>query len=158
MDITNATCAWCHHLVLPDTNHGENICTPRIAVGSAFAALAHLFPTALAAAVRREATLAKLSGLVGRPLTLNEHGAVSLTAAEVERLKDQMPPPTPPSARLDLHWLDGIPIHLAAPTAQDEPQRVLCPECRAGKHTVCAGFAFDANDDEIDCQCKECTP
>lgn len=33
------------------------------------------------------------------------------------------------------------------------PRDLLCPECEAGKHRACAGFAFDADDQETDCQC-----
>lgn len=30
-----------------------------------------------------------------------------------------------------------------------------CPECRAGKHANCPGFAFDEADVEIPCPCGE---
>lgn len=30
-----------------------------------------------------------------------------------------------------------------------------CPECRAGKHANCPGFAFDETDVEIQCPCGE---
>ncbi|WP_394685354.1 hypothetical protein [uncultured Microbacterium sp.] len=33
------------------------------------------------------------------------------------------------------------------------PARIVCPECVAGKHTSCAHFGFDADDEETDCQC-----
>lgn len=31
----------------------------------------------------------------------------------------------------------------------------MCPDCRDGKHQNCAGFAFDADDNETTCACKE---
>ncbi len=33
------------------------------------------------------------------------------------------------------------------------PARIVCPECVAGKHTSCAHFGFDSDDEETDCQC-----
>jgi hypothetical protein len=30
-----------------------------------------------------------------------------------------------------------------------------CPECRQGKHDLCAGFAFDDNDEMVPCPCAE---
>jgi len=30
-----------------------------------------------------------------------------------------------------------------------------CPECRAGKHTNCVGWALDENDQETACPCAE---
>ena len=34
---------------------------------------------------------------------------------------------------------------------------LLCPECRDGKPWNCAGFAFDADDNETPCQGTEPT-
>ena len=33
----------------------------------------------------------------------------------------------------------------------------VCPECVAGKHSSCTHFAFDADDEEVDCRCG-CKP
>lgn len=35
----------------------------------------------------------------------------------------------------------------------EAPERIVCPECAAGKHSSCAHFGFDAADEETDCQC-----
>lgn len=32
----------------------------------------------------------------------------------------------------------------------------ICPECAAGKHLNCAGFAYDSHDREVACMCT-CT-
>lgn len=29
----------------------------------------------------------------------------------------------------------------------------ICPECAAGKHLICAGFAYDEHDYEVACMC-----
>ena len=34
----------------------------------------------------------------------------------------------------------------------------MCPECEAGKHLSCAGFAYDEFDREIPCGCPHCNP
>jgi hypothetical protein len=34
----------------------------------------------------------------------------------------------------------------------------MCPDCRDGKHNTCAGFAFDANDNDVPCRCHRCHP
>jgi hypothetical protein len=34
----------------------------------------------------------------------------------------------------------------------------MCPDCRAGKHPNCAGFAFDENDQQVPCPCRRCHP
>lgn len=34
----------------------------------------------------------------------------------------------------------------------------MCPECREGKHHNCAGFAFNANDEQVPCPCHKCHP
>jgi len=30
----------------------------------------------------------------------------------------------------------------------------MCPECAQGKHSNCAGFAFDEEDNEVPCSCQ----
>lgn len=30
-----------------------------------------------------------------------------------------------------------------------------CPECRAGKHPNCTGWALDENDDTVECGCAQ---
>lgn len=34
----------------------------------------------------------------------------------------------------------------------------MCPDCRDGKHGSCAGFAFDAKDNQVPCPCYRCIP
>ncbi len=41
--------------------------------------------------------------------------------------------------------------------AADAPKVRMCPDCRDGKH-MCAGFAFDANDNRVPCPCLTCHP
>lgn len=31
-----------------------------------------------------------------------------------------------------------------------------CPECRQGKHSNCAGWAFNDADEWVPCMCEEC--
>lgn len=34
-------------------------------------------------------------------------------------------------------------------------ERVVCVECRNGKHANCVGWAFDKDDRKVDCQCEK---
>lgn len=50
-----------------------------------------------------------------------------------------------------IHRYSDTEYLLWRPDPERSPQR--CPECAAGKHSSCAGFAFDEDDNETGCPC-----
>ncbi len=61
----------------------------------------------------------------------------------------------------DVLWSSAANVILNVYGAPSTPPRVQrCPDCRDGKHHNCAGFAFDADDNAVQCPCpsQKCRP